>query len=295
MNLLITGAWQQAKDYIGEIEKQGHSVAFLQYEKDVLPCSYEWVEGVICNGLFVNHPIEQFKNLRYIQLTSAGYDRVPMDYVQEHHIEIHNAHGVYSIPMAEFIFCGVLQLYKKMRFFNKNQEAHLWEKHRGLTELYGKTVCIIGCGSVGAECAKRFQAFGCTVIGVNRTVREEEYFDKMVGLKYLDAVLMVADILILAVPLTSETKHLMNDRTFGLLKDGAILVNASRGPVIEEQAMIKALDGKLGGAILDVFDEEPLGSEHPLWDMEHVIVTPHNSFVGEGNAARVQKAIMANL
>ena len=114
MNLLITGAWTGAKDYIEQIENEGHAVVFLQYEKDDLPCAYEWVEGVICNGLFLTHSIEKFVNLKYIQLTSAGFDRVPMEYVAEHNIEIHNARGVYSIPMAEFAVAGVLQLYKKL-------------------------------------------------------------------------------------------------------------------------------------------------------------------------------------
>ena len=158
MNLLVTGAWSEGKNCIAELEAMGHTVTFMQYEKDELPCSYEWVEGVICNGLFLTHPIEKFTNLRYIQLTSAGFDRVDMDYVKSHGIKIHNARGVYSIPMAEFALCGVLQLYKQAAFFRENQRKHLWEKHRGLLEIAGKNVLIVGCGSVGNECAKRFAA-----------------------------------------------------------------------------------------------------------------------------------------
>ena len=120
----------------------------MQWENKKLPCEYEWVEGIVGNGIFLSHPIEKFKNLRYIQLTSAGYDRVPLDYVKEHQIETHNARGVYSIPMAEFAISGVLQLYKQARFFDNNQKNHQWIKHRGLLELNEKTVCIVGCGSV---------------------------------------------------------------------------------------------------------------------------------------------------
>lgn len=90
MNLLVTGAWQQATDYLEQLKKE-HEVVFMQWENKELPCVYEWVEGIIGNGIFLSHPIEKFKNLRYIQLTSAGYDRVPMNYVKEHKIEIHNA------------------------------------------------------------------------------------------------------------------------------------------------------------------------------------------------------------
>lgn len=295
MNLLITGAWQQAKEHITEIEQQGHTVAFLQYEKDPLPCDETWVEGVVCNGLFLYHSIEKFVNLKYIQLTSAGFDRVPMEYVSKHQITIHNARGVYSIPMAEFALSGVLQLYKKAEFFRENQKAHVWEKHRGLLELAGKQVCIVGCGSVGTECAKRFKAFGCQVAGVDKYVRHDEHYVKMRALENLEEVLSETDIVVLTVPLNGETQYLMNDRTFGFMKEGAVLVNIARGAVVCEKALVKALQEKLGGAVLDVFEEEPLDENSPLWDMEQVILTPHNSFVGEGNGERLAEVIKKNL
>lgn len=295
MNLLITGAWQQAKAYMGELEQQGHSIAFLQYEKDALPCSYEWVEGVICNGLFLHHAIKKFTNLKYIQLTSAGFDRVPMEYVRDCDIEIHNAHGVYSIPMAEFVLAGVLQIYKQSVLFIKHQKEHCWEKQRNLRELSGKIVCIVGCGSVGNACAKRFQAFGCRVIGVDKNPRQEEYFEQITGMERLDEILATADVVVLAVPLTEETNQLMNAHRFSVMKKGAVLVNIARGAVVSEDALVRALREKLGGAVLDVFTEEPLGQESPLWDMEHVILTPHNSFVGDGNGKRLADVIITNL
>lgn len=294
MNLLITGAWSQAKDYIEKIEKQGHQVQFMQYEKDELPCPYGWIEGVICNGLFLYHDIEKFNNLKYIQLTSAGFDRVSMNYVEEHDIEIHNARGVYSIPMAEFAMTGVLQLYKQMNFFRENQKEHVWNKHRGLFELYGKTVCILGCGSVGTECAKRFQAFGCEVVGVDLYPREEQNYERMYGLVDLDEIIPRADILILTLPLTKETKYLINEKRFSLMEEGAVLVNIARGEIVDTGAMIRNLD-KLGGAVLDVFEEEPLDENSLLWDNEKVIITPHNSFVGENNQKRLGNVCLDNL
>lgn len=294
MNLLITGAWTGAKDYIEQIENEGHAVVFMQYEKDDLPCAYEWVEGIICNGLFLTHSIEKFVNLKYIQLTSAGFDRVPMEYVAEHNIEIHNARGVYSIPMAEFAVAGVLQLYKKMDFFRESQKKHEWNKHRGCLELFEKTVCVVGCGSVGTECAKRFSAFGCHVVGVDLYPREDVYYENMVHLNELDSVLPRTDVLILTLPLTEETMHLMNAEKFALLKEGAVLVNIARGAVVDSEALIENVD-KLGGAVLDVFEEEPLDASSSLWDMENVIVTPHNSFVGDNNQSRLRDVIMNNL
>ena len=294
MHLLITGAWREAERYIPELEQKGHETVFLQWEQDRLPCAYEWVEGTICNGLFLHHPIESFPNLRFIQLTSAGYDRVDLDSVKERGIEIHNAKGVYSIPMAEFAVSGVLQLYKQSLAFAENQKARCWEKCRGLRELYGKTVCIVGCGSVGTECAKRFRAFGCRVLGVNRTTRNDLNYERIVGMEQLSRVLAEADIVLLTLPLDESTVHLMNTERFAKLKNDAVLVNLSRGALIDTEAFLQAISS-LGGAVLDVFEEEPLSADSPLWTLENVILTPHNSFVGEGNGARLHDCIIHNL
>ena len=294
MNLLVTGAWSDGKNCIAELEAMGHTVTFMQYEKDELPCSYEWVEGVICNGLFLTHTIEQFTNLRYIQLTSAGFDRVDMDYVKSHGIEIHNARGVYSIPMAEFALCGVLQLYKQAAFFRENQCNHLWEKHRGLLELAGKKVLIVGCGSVGNECAKRFKAFGCSMTGVDLFPREDSLYSEMLPLDKLDNALKQADIVVLTLPLTEQTHHLIDNSKLSLMKDGATLVNIARGAIIDTKAFLYHID-RFTGVVLDVFEEEPLNENSPLWDKQNIILTPHNSFVGEGNRGRLREIISENL
>jgi len=295
MRLLITGAWQATQTEIDGIRSLGHEIIWLKNERNPLPCAYEDIDGVICNGLFLYHPIELFASLRYVQLTSAGLDRVPLDYIRSHPITLHNAGGVYSIPMAEFALCGVLQLYKKSRIFSQNQSAHCWEKQRDLMELYGKTVGILGCGSVGTECAKRFAAFGCHVIGINRTGKHSQCFDSVVSIEQLDVVLPKVDVLILALPLTQQTTHLIEKSCFEKMKTGAILVNVSRGAVVDTNSLIQALENKLGGAVLDVFESEPLDKENPLWDMENVILTPHNSFVGDGNRRRLYSVIKKNL
>ena len=294
MNLLVTGAWSDGKNCIAELEAMGHTVTFMQYEKDELPCSYEWVEGVICNGLFLTHPIEKFTNLRYIQLTSAGFDRVDMDYVKSHGIEIHNARGVYSIPMAEFALCGVLQLYKQAAFFRENQCNHLWEKHRGLLELAGKKVLIVGCGSVGNECAKRFKAFDCTVTGVDLFPREDSLYSEMLPLDKLDNALKRADIVVLTLPLTEQTHHLIDNSKLSLMKDGATLVNIARGAIVNTDALLNHID-RFTGVVLDVFEEEPLNENSPLWDKQNIILTPHNSFVGDRNVERLRKVVFYNL
>ena len=295
MNLLVTGAFDWTEQELDMLHKLGHNTVFMQQEKSPLPCDATWVEGIIGNGIFLSHSIEQFTSLRYIQLTSAGFDRVPMDYVKQHGIEIHNARGVYSIPMAEFAVSGVLQLYKQSGYFHENQKAHKWEKHRGLLELFGKNVCIVGCGSVGTECAKRFKTFGCSVTGVDVKPYQNKVYDTMLPLDSLDNVLTNADVTILTLPLTEETRHFINADRFAAMKRDAVLVNIARGAIIDTNALITALNTHLGGAILDVFEEEPLDEHSPLWDMENVILAPHNSFVGDGNRERLRGLILGHL
>jgi phosphoglycerate dehydrogenase-like enzyme len=296
MNLLVTGAFNCREADLQVLSDMGNEVLFQQMESEDLPCSYSWVEGVVCNGLFLHHPIEKFENLKYIQLTSAGFDRVDMEYIEKKGIKIFNARGVYSVPMAEFALWGVLELLKQGSAFTENQKAHKWEKIRGLKELFGKTVCVVGCGNVGSECAKRFKAFGTRVLGVDIVKPKSEFYDEYFPFEEMSEALGEADVLVLTLPLTKKTENLFDSKTFALLKKDALLVNISRGKVLNQQDLITALsDGKISGAVLDVFETEPLEENSPLWDMENVIITPHNSFVGENNLARLKEVILKNL
>lgn len=294
MKTIITGAFQASEAELDELRTLGLDITLHKDERTPV-ASPEQYEAAICNGLFLYNDIEKFTNLKYIQLTSAGMDRVPLEYIKSHGITIHNARGVYSIPMAEFAVCGVLQLYKQSRFFAENQHLHKWEKHRGLLELSGKTVCIVGCGSVGTECAKRFAAFGCHVIGIDLTSREDSSYEAIHPLEQLIPCLADADIVVLTLPITEETRRLINRSTLESMKSGAVLVNIARGAIVDTAALIDALSGHLGGAVLDVFEEEPLNENSPLWDMENVILTPHNSFVGESNLKRMMGVVAENI
>lgn len=295
MNILITGAWRDAFAYIPMIEESGHHVMFLQNEKDKLPCPADWAEGVICNGLFLYHRIEEFSNLKYIQLTSAGMDRVPIDHIQKQGIEIHNAANVYSIPIAEFVISSILDIYKQKDFFFQNQKERQWAKNRDLKELYNKTVCIAGAGGIGTECAKRLKAFECRVTGLDKYPSQKECFDEIHHIGEIKTVLSESDIVILAMPLTDETRHIINKDVLSFMKEGSILINTARGALINTEDLLDALDNNVGYAVLDVFEEEPLTKDHPLWNKTNVMITPHNSFVGEGNGRRLSDLIMSNL
>ena len=294
MNLLVTGAWQGYDACREKLNSMGHSCVFLQQESDPLPVSADWPEGIVGHGIFLYHPMDGFPRLRYVQLTSAGTDRVPMDYIEKKGITLHTARGVYSAPMAEFAIGGILQLLKQAAFFRQKQEEHRWEKRRDLGELTGRTVVIVGCGSVGTACAERLKAFGCQVFGFARSARQHPAFEYIDSVDGLDDALPHADVLILACSLTDETRNLMNSNRLRFMKDGCILVNIARGAILDQQALIDILP-LLGGAVLDVFEEEPLPETSPLWTMENVILTPHVSFIGNGNTKRLNTLILDNL
>ncbi len=295
MKLLVTGAFKCSNNQLEYLKSLGNEIVFMQNESDSLPCDCADIEGVICNGLFIYHDIKKFKNLKYIQLTSAGFDRVPLEYINEKGIKINNARGVYSVPMAEFSLFGVLSLYKNGKFFYKNQEERRYEKNRSMLELFGKTVCVVGAGNVGTECAKRFKAFGTKVFGVDLYVREDDIFDKIYPLEKLNEVLSVSDVVVLTLPLDKTTENLFDENRFSAMKEGSVFVNIARGKIVDENALIKALDNKLFGAVIDVTNVEPLPNDSKLWEKQNVILSPHNSFVGDGNNKRLFDLIVNNL
>lgn len=296
MKLLITGALRCTEEQLEKLKALGCEILFHQDERAKLPKEFKEADGVICNGLFLYNNIDEFKNLRYIQLTSAGLDRVPLDKIKERNIKLYNARGVYSVPMAEFVLGGVLSLFKRLNDFYENQKQRAWVKDREIKELSGSTVCIIGTGSVGTECAKRFKAFDTTVLAADIVKPVSEYYDEYFTMDKLPEALLKSDIVVLTLPLNDSTKHLFNKDLFKKLRKESILVNIARGAVVNEPDLIEALQtGILGGALLDVFEAEPLSESSPLWNMKNVIVTPHNSFVSDRVETRLGKMIQQNL
>lgn len=293
--LLLTGAFKYSQDQLNKLERLGYEIIFVQDERKALSINMFDIDEVVCNNLFLYNDIREFKNLRTIQLTSAGTDRVPLDYINEKRIQLFNARGVYSIPIAEWVILKILEIYKKSRTFYKNQEQHKWKKLRNLLEMTDKTATIIGFGSVGVEIGQRLNAFGVNIISVDKQIREYECLDEALLIDNLAYALVKSDIIILTLPLTNETRHLINRDKISIMKDDAVLINVSRGGIIDENALIESLkNDKFLGIALDVFEEEPL-AKSPLWDFEKVILTPHNSFVSDKVNDRLFELIIDNL
>ena len=254
MRVLITGAFQYSEEQWEQLKQLNIEIEYLQDEKAKIEFDVSSIEYVICNGLFLFHNIKEFKKLKYIQVTSAGLDRLPMEYIKEHEIQVFNARGVYSIPIAEWTILKILEIYKKSRYFYEQQKNHVWEKHRDIIELNGKTVCIIGYGSIGVEIAKRLKAFNVTIKVVDKIKPESENMNEYYKIEEIDEAIKNSDIIILSLPLTSKTENSINSQKFELMKQDAILVNISRGKIINEKDLIEQLENKkFKGVILDVF------------------------------------------
>lgn len=280
MNLLLTGAFPYTEEQLNKIKSIGYNITYIKEERHKLDIDLAIFDVVVCNSLFLYNDINLFSNLKYIQLTSAGFDRVPLEHVKEKGIIINNAKGVYSIPMAEWVILKILEIYKKSKVFYENQKNHIWEKQRDILELTDKNALIIGFGNVGEEIAKRLKAFNAKVIAADIREVESIYIDEFVSMDTLNKTLSKADIVILTLPLNQKTKKIVDKDFIKLLKNNSILINVARGGVINESDLISNIRrNKFLGVVLDVFEEEPLCEKSELWDLTNVIITPHNSFV----------------
>lgn len=210
LNLLLAGSITFTDRELKEIEDFGYNITAIQREDNLEIQNIETYDVVVCNWLFAHYDIQKFQRIKAIQLLSAGFDRLPMDYVKEHNIQVRNAKGIYSIPIAEFTVMTILDAYKYSDYFYNNQKLCIWNKNRNLDELSDKTVCICGTGSVGTEVAKKLSVFVERVIGIDLHPREKPYFTNIVGLDKMHDILAQSDIVVLTLPLTKETYHMFD-------------------------------------------------------------------------------------
>jgi phosphoglycerate dehydrogenase-like enzyme len=222
--------------------------------------------------------IDSDSKLRWLQSWSAGINSMPLGTMQEKGILLTSANGVHAFPISETIFALMLGLTRKIHSYVKNQPSKTWH-HAGIKlEIHNKTIAILGVGAIGKETAKIAKAFGMKVLGIRTSGQPEENVDEMYTTKQLNDVLPQADYVVITLPLTQETQHLIGTEQFNLMKSSAFFINIGRGEIVKEDELIKALqEGKIAGAGLDVFTTEPLPAESPLWEMENVIITPHTS------------------
>ncbi len=232
------------------------------------------------------------RNLKWLHAFNVGVDHPIYTEMLERGVRITTSAGTTAEPIAQTALTGILMLSRGFPHWLKAQREHRWDPVRlqqSPCDLPGQTVLVVGFGGIGAEFARLAKALGLRVIGVRRGARQAgDPVDELHTPDQLDALLPRADWLMLACPLTTETRKLITAQRLALLPKGAHIINIARGEVIDEVALIAALQsGHLAGAYLDVFEQEPLPTTSPLWDMPNVLVTPHNSTNSRGNERRV--------
>jgi phosphoglycerate dehydrogenase-like enzyme len=242
------------------------------------------------------------KKLKWIHSTAAGVAQLMYPELRDSGILVTNPSGIFSIPMAEHTMGLLLALARnfpdsvRAQDRSKWEQQEIWDKPQHLTELNGKVLLIVGYGSIGREVAKRAKAFDMRVWGVTRSgAGERAYVENIFSVAQLGKVLPDADYVLLCAPETRETKHLIGAAEIAQMKRGARLINVGRGSLLDEAALLLALEsGALGGAALDVAPTEPLPPESPLWKAPNLFITPHTSGVSDRLWGR-QTAILMDL
>lgn len=227
---------------------------------------------------FGPHP--SFLDAAWVHCIRAGYDEFPVHDYADAGVVLTNSTGIHGESVGETVVGYMLTFARRLHVYGRNQREHAWE-HPPWDEpftLRGRSVCAVGLGTLGRGIASRAAALGMRVTGVKRTVEAVPDVERVYPNEDLLAAVEGADFVALACPLTEETHHLVDEAVLAAMDERAYLINVARGSVVDEPALVEALEaGEIAGAALDVFEEEPLPESSPLWDMEEVIVTPHRA------------------
>ena len=253
---------------------------------------------IICgwNGEAARECLKPEARLRWVQTWSAGVDKLPLEALRRKGVLLTDAGGVHPAPVAETTLALMLGLTRGIHHAVRDQAAARWGKPPALPEMYGKTAAIVGAGSIGARIGRLAQAFGMRTLGVRRSGREAPGIDRMYGLGQLDEALAASDYVVNVLPYTASTHHLFNAERFAAMKPSALFINVGRGRTVDTGALIAALEhGRIAGAGLDVFEEEPLPPGHPLWKLDNVLLTPHTGGQTDQLQARVAALFADNL
>lgn len=280
-----------------KVRELGYDVVIKKENKELIyNDEISKVEVLVCYNPFDTLEITKMQKLRYIVLSSAGIDHLPIKQAISANITVTNNKGGYSIPMGEWVVMSILQLYKNSKKLFSNSQKKLWAMDTSVMELFGKTVGFIGTGSIAQEAAKRLKGFAVKILGLNTKGTKTIYFDQCYSKGHMVDFLKDCDVVVVTIPYTQRTHKLLNDEAFKAMKKGVCIINVSRGAIIDEESLIDNLNnGKIRAAALDVFEEEPLSVKSQFWDLPNVIVSPHNSWISEAKNARRFACVLENL
>ena len=263
------------------------------------------VEMAVLQPFYVQKEfLDRMPDLKFIQITGAGYDRSDMEEVKRRNLLFSNTRGVMSISIAEDVFSKILFFAREMRRVEQDKNDHVWDMFGQdqwmctcYDDLYGKTLGIMGYGSIGREIAKRAEAFGMKIFVYDVVEQRDERITRcFVGEERLQEFYGAVDYLTVSIPLNEKTRHMIGAEAFAAMKPTAVLVNVARGGLVDTEALIHALDlGQIKGAALDVFEEEPLPADSPLWETDNLFISPHKAGMGDSWKEFIGDLIMRNI
>lgn len=240
--------------------------------------------------------IKQGKNLKWVSALSAGVDYIPFGLLKEREIILTNGSGIHRTHMAEFAISMMIALSRNFNIVERNNRNKIWDNNLIQDEIFEKTVGILGLGSIGAEIAKYSKLLGMKVKGVKKNAVPVDYVDTVYGHNEMEKVFNESDFVINVLPLTEETDKIIDYRYLSKMKEDCCYINIGRGKTTNEEDLIKILKEKrIRGAALDVFYNEPLPQDSPLWDMDNVIITPHISGISRKYADKALDILLPNL
>ncbi|GBC98652.1 Glycerate dehydrogenase [bacterium HR17] len=252
-------------------------------------------------GAFAREVLEAGKNLRWVHIPWAGVDSL-LDSIRQTPAVVTCGKGVFDAPMADHVFALLLALARHLATFIRYQIAGIWRREvtgAPVTDLMGKMMGIVGLGSIGREVAKRAAVFGMRVLAVKRrpaAIADEPVDGLFLGYEGLRLMLPECDVVVVTAALTPQTRYLIGQNELASMKRGALLINVARGAIVDEAALVEALQsGQLAGAGLDVFEDEPLPPESPLWRLPNVILTPHVGGMSDRTRQRIFERFLDNL
>lgn len=286
--------FRYSEEQMKTIEYLGIEITYIPEETLPAGTSLAGYDFLVCFNPFARLDYTDQK-LKWIHLVSKGVGHVPKFLQDDPDIIITNNVSGPSVPIGELIICYILEIFKNSRFFYERQREKVWQSNPDILEITGKKICFLGTGLIAREAAARLRPWNATLIGLNTSGHEVPEFDQVLPMSKLTTVLPKADVVISALPATPETFHLLNAETLKMIPAGASLINISRGSVIDEKALCELVAaGHFRGVALDVFENEPLPAESPLWSDERVIVTPHNALYSDWYGQRVFDGIYEN-
>jgi D-2-hydroxyacid dehydrogenase (NADP+) len=245
--------------------------------------------------MLTDEVLRQAENLKWIQALGTGVDNLVDLPSLRRNVIVTNVRGIHGAAVSEAAIMAMLALSRNFARVIRNQDRRVWERWPACL-LEGKTVGILGMGVIAEALAPRCKTLGMIVVGFSSSKRDVAGFDRVYGRDELVSAVGGIDYLVVLTPYTPSTRHLVDAVVLSAMKPGSYLINVARGGVIDEQALIKVLEtGRIAGAALDVFSQEPLPQDHQLWSMENVIVMPHLAGFFEGYADRALPVVEENI